>query len=516
VDGGALGGRSKEKIGGVPGSGGPEAPREGALQEWKQPGQRGGTDPTVREPPWGRPGRRVFLSEASSVLCGLTTVAAALGVHTESSAASPLSRENSIGNSGSCRAPENSAVHVRRPVAKYWIQALSEARIREKRERSKGWKPRADGLKTITNAGSYGIFVEVNRKDRKGRVRIHGLGEDAFETEESEIEEPGSEYFPLLGTALTSASHLLMALADVEVTRLGGRVVYCDTDSLFVTPSKIAGQVSVAFAGLNPYLEPVAFLKDETEEKAPKEEYPKGTPDTCPRFFGLSSKRYCLFVRDRDGRPHVFRKSASDHGLGSYQVGKDRETWVAQLWERVVEKGVEAADDYLGIPATSEFSLSTPNLLPRIRQLGDIRPFTFLTARLLEPSKDPDAMRSELVAFVGPEDEAGRAALMAMPRQRSWGSVVEDFVRHHDWKYTFDGEGRAVRKHVLVRAKNLVGLGKEANRIEDSRVLGLAETRGRAKRYVDPDPFQGSATEVAERLGVSRRTVFNRRRGARD
>ena len=36
--------------------------------------------------------------------------------------------------------------------------------------------------------------------------------------------------------------------------------------------------------------------------------------------------------------------------------------------------------------------------------------------------------------------------------------------------------------------------------------------KGRAKRYVDPDPFEGSATEVAERLGVSRRTVFNRRR----
>ncbi|MCI4321635.1 MAG: hypothetical protein L3K05_04945 [Thermoplasmata archaeon] len=106
---------------------------------------------------------------------------------------------------------------------------------------------------------------------------------------------------------------------------------------------------------------------------------------------------------------------------------------------------------------------------------------------------------------------------MNAPRQRSWASVVEDFVQHHDWKYTFDAEGRAVRRHVLVRAKNLVGLGKEANRIEDSRVLGLAATRGRAKRYVDPDPFNGSATEVAKRLGVSRRTVFNRRiRRAKD
>jgi hypothetical protein len=52
-------------------------------------------------------------------------------------------------------------------------------------------------------------------------------------------------------------------------------------------------------------------------------------------------------------------------------------------------------------------------------------------------------------------------------------------------------------------------LGKEANRVEDARILGLRAVAGRAKPYVDPDPFNGSATQVAERLGVSRRTVFN-------
>jgi hypothetical protein len=90
--------------------------------------------------------------------------------------------------------------------------------------------------------------------------------------------------------------------------------------------------------------------------------------------------------------------------------------------------------------------------------------------------------------------------------------VVEDFVRHRDRKYTFDAEGNATRRHVLVRKRNLVGLGKEANRVEDSKVLGHAAVKGRAKRYVDPDPFKGSVTEAAQRLGVSRRTVFNRRR----
>jgi hypothetical protein len=68
----------------------------------------------------------------------------------------------------------------------------------------------------------------------------------------------------------------------------------------------------------------------------------------------------------------------------------------------------------------------------------------------------------------------------------------------------------------LVRRQNLVGLGKEANRVEESKVLGLAAVGGRAKTYVDPDPFKGSATQVARRLGVSRRTVFHRRKRAKE
>jgi hypothetical protein len=50
-----------------------------------------------------------------------------------------------------------------------------------------------------------------------------------------------------------------------------------------------------------------------------------------------------------------------------------------------------------------------------------------------------------------------------------------------------------------------------ANRVEAGPILGQGAVGGRAKRYVDPDPFKGNATEVARRLGVSRRTVFNSR-----
>jgi hypothetical protein len=120
-----------------------------------------------------------------------------------------------------------------------------------------------------------------------------------------------------------------------------------------------------------------------------------------------------------------------------------------------------------------------------VRRLGPIRPFTFLTARFLEPSPDPTEDRSEMVAFVPTSDEAARADLMRLPRQRSWGSVLEAFVRHRDRKCLFDSDGRMVRRRVLVRRSKIVGLGKEANRIEAGRVLGQAAVGGKAKTYVD-------------------------------
>jgi hypothetical protein len=201
----------------------------------------------------------------------------------------------------------------------------------------------------------------------------------------------------------------------------------------------------------------------------------------------------------------------SDRGLGSYQVVGAREASVTDLRERIHREGRRRGGRLRRSAGNLGVLVLDPEPASRVQELANLRPFTFLAARLLKPSRDPDEMRSELVAFVGLKHSARRATLMALPRQRSWGSVVEEFIRHRDRKYVFDSNGRAIRRHVRVRKRNLVALGKEANRIEDSRVLGLRAVGGRAKRYVDPDPFKGSATEVARRLGESRRTIFNRR-----
>ena len=396
------------------------------------------------------------------------------------------------------------------------IRTLTEARIREKKEQRTGWEARALGLKIVANSGSYGVFVEVNRKRKAGEATVRGLDGGPFDTEETELEEPGVDYCPLLAATITSGAHLLLALLDSVAGPLGGEVVYCDTDSAFVTPSKIAGQAAERFDSLSPYSVPVALLKDETAEKAPRSEYPSGTPDLAPRFFGLPAKRYCLILHNKNGLPHVFRKAASDHGLGAFDGSGKREEFVAGVWETILTDGRTASDRYVGIPATAQFSLSSPALLPRVRKLGPIRSFTFLTARFLEPSPDPTADRSELVAFVPTKDEAARSELMRLPRQRSWGSVLEDFVRHRDRKCRFDGEGRMVRRHVLVRKSKIVGLGKEANRIEAGRVLGQHAVGRRAKTYFD---VHGRLTAMgrakAKRLGIPWATVTRWKRKLR-
>ena len=71
------------------------------------------------------------------------------------------------------------------------IHALTKARIREKQEKQRGWEVRALGLKILINSGSYGIYVEVNRKRKAGEATVHGLNTDPFETDETELEGPG-------------------------------------------------------------------------------------------------------------------------------------------------------------------------------------------------------------------------------------------------------------------------------------------------------------------------------------
>jgi hypothetical protein len=368
-------------------------------------------------------------------------------------------------------------------MAKYWIQRLSEERIREKGAEKVGWASRALGLKILTNATSYGVFVEVNVQRESGEMEVCGLdAEETFMEAGSKVEEAGDLFCPLLGVTIASGSHLLLALLDTVTSSFGGEVVYQDTDSAFVTPAKIAPSVAAKFDSLNPYSEPCAFLKDETYDKLnPKLKdgsrlpMPKAVRETTLRFFGLSSKRYCLFVRDRHGRAVV--RTASDHGLGMYQVPKDREGFIRRVWESVIratEEGEEAGEGFSPFPATAEFALTTPALWPRVSNIEGMKPFSFMTIQYKDPAALQEGVEAfELLPYISPK-EAAWPALADKDGARNWEHVVSEHSHPPNRKYLPGPEGRIIRREVSVRGSSIFGLGKEGAKLALRLKLGKA------------------------------------------
>jgi hypothetical protein len=356
------------------------------------------------------------------------------------------------------------------------IQTLSEARIIEKGKNGKS--PREHGLKILVNAASYGVFVEVNVKRQSGEMEVCGLdSEESFEEDGAKVEEPGKLFSPLLGATIASGSHLLLALLDTVSAKRGGEVVYSDTDSAFVTPSRVAPEIAKEFDALNPYSVPTDFLKDETPEHG-------GTVS----FFGLSSKRYCLFERGRGGRIRVLK--ASDHGLGMFQLPTDREEFVERVWERLVRSVADGDlsdgfEEFGYLPATAEFALTTPALLPRVASVDRVRPFNFLTIRYLDPAALPDGAETlELLPFHSPKDPEW-LALAERDDAKTWAHLLEAYAKHRDRKYEVAPDGRIARRSVLVKKSSLVGLGKEGTKLAARLKLGSKVAGGTPSVFVD-------------------------------
>ena len=158
-------------------------------------------------------------------------------------------------------------------------------------------KRRGDGLKTLANSGSYGIYAEFNRtaSSRNSNVSVWKIDGSHFEVALPAVETPGEFCFPPLAALITSGARLMLALLENRVRERGGQHAFCDTDSLAIVATKDGGlvpcpggdrrmtdgreailalsfddvdEIVAAFAGLNPYdrtLVPGSVLKIEDE-----------------------------------------------------------------------------------------------------------------------------------------------------------------------------------------------------------------------------------------------------------
>jgi len=111
-------------------------------------------------------------------------------------------------------------------------------------------KSRAQAIKILVNAMSYGIFIELNPEDKKTDIQVYGL--EDFNTSENRFEKAGNYFHPLLAVMITAGSKLFIAMAEAKVKELGSVHAYMDTDSIFVPP-KHAQEIIDYFQPLNPY-----------------------------------------------------------------------------------------------------------------------------------------------------------------------------------------------------------------------------------------------------------------------
>lgn len=288
------------------------------------------------------------------------------------------------------------------------------------RDEAKGAKdPNELAIKIIANSTSYGIFIEVQRDNAPKPEPISIYGPNGFigKLQSMAIEEPGRFFHPLLGTLITGAARLMLALAEREALAQGLKWAFCDTDSLAIArPDGMsreefrerAAKVVGWFAPLNPYRKPGSILQMEDVNYAAD-----GSGRLEPLFaFAISAKRYALFNIDAQGRP-VIRK-ASAHGLGHLmapygdddpapavpdpvaswsKLGLSR--WQYDFWYHIVTAAlgdrpqVVLLDYHLAHakPAASRYGATSPGLLKWMDRHNDdrdyqdqVKPFGFMVS----------------------------------------------------------------------------------------------------------------------------------------
>ncbi len=282
-------------------------------------------------------------------------------------------------------------------------------------------------LKILANATSYGNFVELNVEDLSQREErgCYGYSGEPFAILTDKIEEPGRYFHPLIGTLITGAARLMLAITERLVLDNGLDWAFCDTDSMAIAkPADMAeldfdGKVEAVwswFDGLNPYAQKNPLLKVEDANFGLINGNPAGEiePLYC---FAISAKRYALFNVTSDGQ--VIIRKASAHGLGHLlppytkadaptsipspaialdEIGVER--WQYDLWHQIIRAALDGHPDQVDLdyhpkldsPAASRYGATTPNLLGWFDTYNDnqsysdqVRPSNFLLAYQLNP-----------------------------------------------------------------------------------------------------------------------------------
>ncbi len=389
--------------------------------------------------------------------------------------------------------------------------------------------PIEKAIKIVANSTVYGIFIEVNRDDApKPEPRVvFGPDGDCKRVQSTAIEEPGKFFHPMLGTLITGAARLMLAITETLIANQELDYAFCDTDSMAIAKpdgmeeEEFLDRVKAIidwFEPLNPYRKPGSILKLEDINFDVK------TGTMVPLYaFAISAKRYALFNIAANGAP-ILRK-ASAHGLGHLrapytateaptgipapavslgEIGVQR--WQYDLWFKIVEAALAGRPnrvplDYhpaLDFPAVSRYGATSPHLLNWVRTWNagkpytdQIKPFGFMQS--YSPRTGPFADMPD-AEFVDPS-QRGRPVTATNPKPvapfnqdhieamqtvfdrdtglpirpavlKTYAEALAQFHLSTEDKFEngdFCNYGRTVRRHI--HADSVILIGKEANRV---------------------------------------------------
>jgi hypothetical protein len=318
------------------------------------------------------------------------------------------------------------------PATGDFFKEIIEARALAKSDSSRSKDERealSHSLKIIANAGSYGLFVQldperVGKDSKTGREKLQVFsGESNFETTSEVFEKPGPWYCPIFGALITAAGRLLLAMLERSVSDLGGSYLFCDTDSMAIVASETGGLVPCAggshrmpdgseavkavswsdvdaivqrFGKINPYnpdvitgsilkIEDVNFSKDGNQRQL--------------YGFAIAAKRYALWTTDAVNDFKLVK--VSGHGLGyllAPKKGLDKELkepiWVVEAWDWIL-RGVlqlpRSIPPWFEFPAMMRFTITTPEVFKALQTRhkdsaykNQVKPFNFILSAVID------------------------------------------------------------------------------------------------------------------------------------
>lgn len=425
-----------------------------------------------------------------------------------------------------------------------------------------------NGIKITVNAGVYGENVEFIVKEYDSvnfDISVYSLGK--MERIGNRYDEPGIYNASVIGTLITGAGRLLLAIAERLVNDNGLTYAYCDTDSMSIAkPDSMPDNVFYNrvrkivdwFNKISPYDKKVVedFFKIEEYN------YKNGNKNEGfePLYaLVISAKRYVLYNRLPNNK-YILRKT-SRHGLGQFDYRgyydhknkwpqdipyfeHDCSDWIYILYYYFVEameSGIHrnglpivngkyipynSNDEMMKIPAYTQDAINHASDFRNYKGISHLRPGSFFTVLpplipfnlsdkrddyilVTDKVNSPDEIYEHFKNGNVRNAKTGKALNPVNATMLTrLGGKLSDYFYHEESKATnSDGIGLLYRHHILFPDAIEV-LGKETNSIaiamSNSNIISQL-----TRNEQNADSFYGNVSLSGNKVSSKRRRKVN-------